>query len=614
MIAWQATLLQPSNVAYKFGVSGPFWYAAGATVQIILFAIVAIEIKRKCPAIHTMLEVVQIRWGTTAHLTFLFFGCLSSLIVTAMLILGGSATINALTGMNTYAASFLIPIAVVGYTAFGGLKGTYYASFTHTFIIYVALITFIWKVYGGPSDIASTDKMYDHLACASARVKGIADYPTGTNSHNSFLTFKSGGGLIFGIANVVGNFGTVFADQSYWQGAIACKAGATWKGYLLGGIAWFAIPFCMATTLGLSGRALDLPITLTEAGNGLVPPAVGTHLMGTGGSFLIALQLFMAVTSTANSEQLAISSLVAYDVYKRYINPEATGMQIIHVQRAAIAGWAIFSGIIATILYELGIGLGWVYMMMGCCIGCAVMPITFALCWNYITAWGAIIGAWGGMISAFIGWFSFAASANDGVINVATLGQDYPLVTGNLLSLCVSPLLAIIISAAQGGQNFDWKELENASGAYLIEGDKNAVLAESGGQNSKEAMDRAMYITLRFGFGLSLTMIPIWPLLTLPQDPFSKSYFTFYVALMFLWGHGAMCITTLIPIYEFLYPEKEEEAPAPSEEVKVAPVAFTGEQEQVMGFYQPAAGAGAAVPMAPAPQPAAVDYSQVGSA
>ena len=73
-------------------------------------------------------------------------------------------------------------------------------------------------------------------------------------------------------------------------------------------------------------------------------------------------------------------------------------------------------------------------------------------------------------------------------------------------------------------------------------------------------------------------------------------------------------ITTLIPIYEFMYPEKEEEAPAPSEEVKVAPVAFTGEQEQVMGFYQPAAGAGAAVPMAPAPQPAAVDYSQVGSA
>ena len=78
-------------------MSGPFWYAAGATIQVLLFAILAIEIKRKCPAIHTMLEIVQARWGPPAHLTFLFFGLLTCLIVTAMLILGGAATINALT-------------------------------------------------------------------------------------------------------------------------------------------------------------------------------------------------------------------------------------------------------------------------------------------------------------------------------------------------------------------------------------------------------------------------------------------------------------------------------------------------------------------------------------
>jgi len=47
-----------------------------------------------------MLEVVHSRWGKGAHLTFLFFGLLASLIVTAMLILGGAATINALTGIK----------------------------------------------------------------------------------------------------------------------------------------------------------------------------------------------------------------------------------------------------------------------------------------------------------------------------------------------------------------------------------------------------------------------------------------------------------------------------------------------------------------------------------
>ena len=134
---WAATLLQSSNVAWSYGVSGPFWYASGATIQVLLFAILAIEIKRKCPAIHTMLEIVLVRWGVAAHMTFLFFGLLTCLIVTAMLILGGAATINALTGMSTYAANFMIPVPVMLYTAFGGLKGTYYASFTHTAVIYL---------------------------------------------------------------------------------------------------------------------------------------------------------------------------------------------------------------------------------------------------------------------------------------------------------------------------------------------------------------------------------------------------------------------------------------------------------------------------------------------
>ena len=34
---WAATLLQSANVAFKFGVAGPFWYAAGATIQVLLF-------------------------------------------------------------------------------------------------------------------------------------------------------------------------------------------------------------------------------------------------------------------------------------------------------------------------------------------------------------------------------------------------------------------------------------------------------------------------------------------------------------------------------------------------------------------------------------------------
>merc|ERR1719298_175846 len=83
---WAATLLQSSNVAWTYGVSGPFWYASGATIQILLFGILAIELKRRCPSAHTFLEIIKVRWGTAAHIVFLIFGLLANLIVSAMLL------------------------------------------------------------------------------------------------------------------------------------------------------------------------------------------------------------------------------------------------------------------------------------------------------------------------------------------------------------------------------------------------------------------------------------------------------------------------------------------------------------------------------------------------
>ena len=64
-----------------------------------------------------------------------------------MLILGGGATINALTGMHTILASFLIPISVIPYTMYGGLKATFLASYIHTSIIFVVLLMMIYTIY-----------------------------------------------------------------------------------------------------------------------------------------------------------------------------------------------------------------------------------------------------------------------------------------------------------------------------------------------------------------------------------------------------------------------------------------------------------------------------------
>jgi Na+/proline symporter len=98
-----------------------------------------------------------------------------------------------------------------------------------------------------------------------------------------------------------------------------------------------------------------LPISKSEAGAGLVPPAVAVEMLGNTGAALILVMLFMAIVSTGSAEAIAVSSLVAYDIYREYINPDATGEQILYVSRVVIVVFGLIMGCFALLLYEIGV-------------------------------------------------------------------------------------------------------------------------------------------------------------------------------------------------------------------------------------------------------------------
>lgn len=199
---WAATLLQSSNVAYLYGISGPFWYAAGATIQVILFSMLAVLVKRRAPSAHTFLEIILARWGKTAHIVFIVFAFLTNIIVTSMLILGGSAAVSALTGIDTDVASALIPIGVIIYTLAGGLKATFIASYFNTAVILIALCIFMFQVYVTSPDLGSPGKVWENLSSV------VRLDPVANNRNGSYLTILSRDGFFFGLTNIVGNFGT----------------------------------------------------------------------------------------------------------------------------------------------------------------------------------------------------------------------------------------------------------------------------------------------------------------------------------------------------------------------------------------------------------------------
>ncbi|KAI9441380.1 urea transporter [Lactarius indigo] len=453
---WAATLLQSSAVAYKYGISGPWWYGAGATVQVLLFAQLAAKLKLNAPYAHTWLEIVHARWGRTAHLIFMFFGLATNIIVSSMLILGGSATVTDLTGMHTIAACFLIPLGVAIYVVVGGMRATLLCDYTHTTVLFAIILTFVFTVYATSSKIGSPSKMHELLAAAAA------SRPVSGNAHGSYMTMRSKNGLIFGVINVVGNFATVFQDQAYWQRAIASKPASTVKAYLLGGLAWFAIPFTLATTLGLAAVALTgdpsmRTLTPSDVSAGLPAAAAATALLGKAGAAVLLVLLFLAVTSATSAELIAVSSILTYDVYKKYINPHATEAQVLKVSHAMVAFFALCMGLAGLIFYFIGISMGWLYTFMGVILGSAVVPIALCITWSRANKWGCIGGAVSGFFSGLIAWLVTTSALNGGIINVTTSGGDYEMLAGNLASIGVGGIVAVAASLIWP-ENFDFEK------------------------------------------------------------------------------------------------------------------------------------------------------------
>ncbi|KAF8587633.1 Na+/solute symporter [Ramaria rubella] len=438
---WAATLLQSSAVAYKYGISGPWWYAGGATVQVLLFAQLAAKLKLNAPNAHTWGEIVATRWGTFAHGVFLFFGLATNVIVSSMLTLGGSATVTDLTGMNTIAACFLIPLGVAIYVVAGGMRATLLCDYTHTTVLFAIIFVFTFTVYAMSPKIGSFSKMHELLT------KVAEAAPVVGNAGGSYLTMRSKNGLIFGVINIIGNFATVFNDQAYWQRAIASKPASCVKAYLYGGLAWHIF----STTLGLSAVALRgdpamRVLSVADVSAGLPAPAAAAALLGKSGAAALLIVLFLAVTSATAAELIAVSAILTFDVYKRYLNPRATEAQIMRVSHWMVVAFAMFMGLAGMVFFYIGVSMGWLYTFMGVILGSGVMPIALCVTWKKANKWGCVVGALTGFGLGLVAWLITTAKLNDGVINVNTSGGDFEMLTGNLVSMFVGAITSLVTS------------------------------------------------------------------------------------------------------------------------------------------------------------------------
>lgn len=439
-------------VAYKYGIAGPVAYAFGATIQVFIFSIIATNFKLNAPFANTFLQVFRIRWGTLMHCVYIVFALLTNVLVSSMLILGGSATVTHLTGLNLYVSLFVTPLGVALYVTLGGLRASFIADYLHTTVLVAIILAFSFTVYVTSPKIGSFSRMKELLDMAPA-VAG--------NAGGSYVTFRSSNSLIFGVVNLMGNCGALLLDQSYHQRAIASRATSATKGFILGGLAWTAVPLCIASSLGLAGRALSgqdpamAVLTADEVSAGLAAPAAAAALLGKSGALMMLFLLFLAVTSASSAQLVAVSSVLTFDIFQPYIKPNATARQLFIVSHCGVVAWALVMAILGTIWHFVGISMGWLYTSMGIIVGPAVVPVFCATAWSKTNKMACLFATVTGLIFAITAWL-VSAKYLEGEISIASTSANGPLLAANLIAV-LYPAVIVVPCSLIWPENFDWE-------------------------------------------------------------------------------------------------------------------------------------------------------------
>lgn len=487
--------------------------------------------------------------------------------------------------MPVVAAIFLLPASVVLYTFVGGIKATFLTDYVHTFVITIIICYFTIKTFAIP-EISSIGHLFELVVSAGE------EHPVSGNHNGSYLTMASKDvrlklsapiltssllthsihqAILFGIIHILANFGLVIMDTGFFTKAFSAAPQAVVPGYIIGGIAYFAIPWCLGTLMSLAALSLETTsstfptypnrMSAVEVSSGLVLPYAAIAIAGKGGAVAVLLITFMAVTSTISAQVIAVSSILTFDVYRQYFNREASDRDVIRWSHIGVVIFGLFSAAFSTALYYGSVDLGWTLYMLGVLTCPGIFPTTFTILWKRQSREAAIVSPILGLITGLCVWLGSANSLYGGV-TVASTGKTLPCVYGTVASALSPAVYSVIISLIRPA-HYDWadfrkekllidngREDENDSNVVDLQHPSH-VVRPSTYADDKAHLKRWGRIASAWALATFFGHWVFWPLpMYAAKYIFSSKFFVAWVVVSIIWVWGTMLIAGFFPIID----------------------------------------------------------------
>ena len=404
------------------------WYVTAMGIAFVILTFMAH--KFRTAEVKTVPEYFRRRYGRLSGIITAVIMILPLIGLTAAQFIASSTIVSVMLGLDYKTAVVAVTLVVTIYSVMGGLWSVTLTDFVQVFLIVfgmAAALPYALNMAGGMGNVA-------------------ANVPEGT-----FDLFKGIGPYKI-IALVIMYVASFTVGQEAVSRYYAARDGrAARQGSIIAAVINFVYAF-IPTLLGIITLAL---INMNKIDSGLVlsegPKYALPHLaMATMPAVIVGLLfsgILSATMSSADSDLLGAGSIFGNDLYKTYMNPNATNDRVLKVTRVTM----VIIGLLAGAVAYFNVGNIITLLMFSFTLRAAgsFFPYVFGLYWKRASEAGAvaslIVGSAAVLMMEHKKSLVLDFITQKGFNNPVVLGlMDEPILAGLILSLAAFLLFCLL--------------------------------------------------------------------------------------------------------------------------------------------------------------------------
>lgn len=355
-----ASTVGSAKLGYEHGISGAWLVTMIGLGIVVLGALLGTKLSNL--GVFSLSEMLELRFDGRARLVSALITAVYAAMLAVTQVIAMGAILGPMFGWSPTTGMLVGGSIVMAYTIAGGMW-----SVSLTDVLQFGLMTvgvFALMLPFGIASVGGLDELFARLPPGHLRVDGI-----GASTILSFF-------LLFFLGLLIG--------QDIWQRVFTARSATiARRGTVVAG--FYCIAYAFAMTLVGMIAAVRFP-ALADPQAAFATVAV--ELLPAGVTGIVLAASLSALMSTTSGTVLASSTVLASDVYRRFLRPETDDRQFLIVSRVLTGAIGACVLVVAFFVRDVILALDIAYTLLS---GAVFVPVMAALFWTRATATGTLV-------------------------------------------------------------------------------------------------------------------------------------------------------------------------------------------------------------------------------